>query len=176
MAKKYQFLTIKPVMYVANLDEKGLDLDSNSVYHRLTTYVASRGGEIFPIAAKLENELKELTDDEAKEYREMLGYTEVGLTGFVRTVYDLLDLITFYTFVGGKEIKAWALKRGSTLLQAAELIHSDIAKGFVKAEVVDVDKFLAEGADEVKRKGEVRIEGKEYVVNDGDVVTIKFRD
>ena len=109
LVKKYQFLTLKPMIYIANIDEKGLDLDSNPVYHRLTTYIASRGGVVFPIAAKLEYELGELSNDEEKEYREMIGLTNNALSGFVRAVYNLLGLITFYTYVGGKELRAWAL-------------------------------------------------------------------
>jgi len=175
LIRKYQILSLKPVIYVANLDEKGLDLSQNEYYINLERYAKSLSRALVSIPAKLESELKRLTPEEEAEFRQALGLSS-GLERLILACYQILNLVTFYTFVGKKEVRAWALPRGSSLLEAARMIHTDIAEGFVKGEVININDFLRYSSEEkAKEHGAFRVEGKEYIVKDGDVVTIRFR-
>lgn len=144
----------KPMLVVYNVDEKDVEKEGKGVY----------------ICAKLEEELIDLTPEERREY-----LPESGLERLIKKAYEILDLITFYTIKGGKEIHAWSLKNGKDAFDAAAEVHTDFAKNFIKAEVVNVNELLsARGWKEAKEKGKVRLEGKDYIVKDGDVIEFKI--
>ena len=148
----------KPVIYVYNTDEKDIN----------------QGGKDIYICAKLEEELTDFAPEERRKYLRELGVEESGLEKLIKKAYALLGLITFYTIKGGKEVHAWSLKKSKTALDAAAEVHTDFAKGFIKAEVINVEKLLAAGSwKEAKEKGGVRLEGKDYIVADGDVIEFK---
>ncbi len=164
-SKDIQLLTTKPFLYVANSE---YDLDSHKFLGTSPT------PEAILIDAKIESELAELEDNERDEYLKELGITESGLDKIIRTAYKTLGLITFIT-AGPKESKAWTCKGGSKAPQAAGVIHTDFEKGFIRAEVIQWDKLLeANGYSGARDKGWLRVEGKEYVVQDGDVVHFRF--
>ena len=150
----------KPTIYVLNVGEKqlGKKLDIPGI----------------AISAKLEEELMDLDEKERKEYLDELGIKESGLEKLIKKSYELLGLITFYTIKGGKEVHAWSIKEGSSALEAAAEVHTDFAKNFIKAEAIRVDKLLAVGSwKEAKEMGKIRLEGKDYVVQDRDVIEFK---
>lgn len=159
----------KPTLYVLNVDEKQL----------------SMGAEVAPlsgtprapliICAKLEMELSELTPAEQKQYLKELGVTEFGLDKVIKESYGLLHLITFFTIAKGTQVQAWPIRNGSTALEAASMVHTDMAKGFIKAEVVSCEDLVnAGGWQKAADSGKIRLEGKDYQVQDGDVVEFKF--
>jgi GTP-binding protein YchF len=164
-----QALTSKPVLYVANVDEGEDEPPAALVEH------ARKGGdEAIALSAKIESELVELDDEEAAVMRAELGVAESGLDRMVRAAYSLLDLISFFTAGPGVEARAWSLARGSSAYDAAGKIHTDIQQGFVKAEVVPWDTLIELGGYAPARdRGLLRIEGRDYVMQDGDVITIK---
>lgn len=154
-------LTIKPILYVFNTDEE-------SLAHKLEHETLNEG-EMF-ISAKIEEELSELSEEERDEYLKELGITEPGLNRLIKKAYELLGLISFLT-AGKKEIRAWTTKKGSKAPQAAGVIHTDFEKGFIRAQVIEYEKYLEAGSlANAKAKGWVRTEGKDYEVKDGDVV------
>ncbi len=164
-SKDVQLLTTKPFLFVANSE---YDLDSHKFLGTSPT------PDAILIDAKIESELAELEDSERDEYLKELGITESGLDKIIRTAYKTLGLITFIT-AGPKESKAWTCKSGSKAPQAAGVIHTDFEKGFIRAEVIQWDKLLeANGYSGARDKGWLRVEGKEYVVQDGDVVHFRF--
>ena len=133
------------------------------------------GVQLIPICAKLEDELGELSEEEKREYLEELGIKETGLDKLIREAYQLLDLITFYTIKGGKEIHAWSLRAGETALEASSKVHTDFAKGFIKAEVIDVDELLEIGSwEKAGELGKIRTEGKDYQVKNEEVIEFRF--
>ena len=163
----------KPTIYVLNSDES--KINDVSMIRIIDTVKQKFGGEALAISAKLEEEFIDLEPEERKEYLKELGVEEGGLNRLVKKAYQLLNLITFYTIKGGKELHAWSLKEGKTALDAAGEVHTDFAKNFIKAEVINVDELLALGEwKEAKEKGKVRLEGRDYVVKDGDVVEFKI--
>lgn len=168
-------LTAKPIIYVANVGEDSLPQGrDNPDVVALRARAAEEGAEIVVVSAKIEAELLELDPSEVAEYLEALGLSEAGLERLVHTGYQALGLMHFMT-AGEKEIRAWTIVRGTGAPKAASEIHSDIERGFIRAEVVDWDKLvLAEGWSKAKEKGWVRTEGKEYVVRDGDVINFLF--
>ena len=162
-------LTAKPILYVANVDEEGL-ASGNAHSAALEAFAAARGGEVVRICGKVEAELAELEEGEKREFLADLGLEEPGLNRLIRAAYALLDLVTFFT-AGPKEIRAWTVRRGTRAPQAAAEIHSDFEKHFIRAEVIPFDTYLALGGEsEAKAKGAMQVEGKEYVVQDGDVI------
>jgi ribosome-binding ATPase len=162
-------LTSKPVLYVANVDE-----GATSVPGPVASHAAAAGAAAVAVSARLEGELAELEGPEAEEMRAQLGAGESGLRRVVRAAYDLLDLISFFTADRGKEATARSLRRGGTALDAAAKVHTDFQRGFVKAEVITWERLVeAGGYGEAQQQGLLRIEGRDYVVEDGDVVTIK---
>lgn len=166
-SKDVQLLTTKPFMYVANSE---YDLNSKSFKLLANSYQLTA----IPIDAKLEAELSELADEERAEYLKELGLPESGLDKIIHEAYKTLSLITFIT-AGPKESKAWTCKTGTKAPQAAGVIHTDFEKGFIRAEVIQWDKLLeAGGYAQARDKGWLRVEGKEYVVQDGDVVHFRF--
>ncbi len=162
-------LTAKPVLYVANVDEDGL-AKGNEHSRALDVFAESSGAEIVRICGKVEAELSELDDEDKREFLADLGIEEPGLNRLIRTAYSLLELVTFFT-AGPKEIRAWTVRRGATAPKAAGEIHSDFEKHFIRAEVIPFDTYIAEGGEAgAKAKGVMQVEGKDYVVADGDVI------
>lgn len=162
-------LTAKPVLYVANVDDASL-AEGNAYSEALETYAAGAGAEIVRICGQVEAELAELAEDERAEFLADLGVQEPGLHRLIRAAYRLLDLITFFT-AGEKEVRAWTVRRGSAAPVAAGEIHSDFEKHFIRAEVIPFATYVEVGGEAgAKAKGLMQVEGKDYVVEDGDVV------
>ncbi|OFE12657.1 redox-regulated ATPase YchF [Pseudohongiella acticola] len=165
-------LTIKPTMYIANVDEDGFD--NNPLLDRVAAVAESEGAVLVPICNKLESEIAELADDEKLEFLQDLGMDEPGLDRVIRAGYQLLGLQTYFT-AGVKEVRAWTIKAGSTAPRAAAAIHTDFERGFIRAEVIGYDDFVAgKGEQGAKDAGKWRLEGKEYIVHDGDVIHFRF--
>lgn len=174
--KEMGLLSIKPVLYVANIDEDQAADPDQAGLNGIKEQARRRGSQAIPICSKLESELGEVTPEEGREFLRELGMEKTGLERVVKESYQLLDLITFYTTVGGKEVRAWPLKRGGTAAEAAGLVHSDMEKGFIKAEVVGFEDLKRCGSESIAREqGLVITEGRDYIVKDGDILTIKFR-
>jgi len=175
LARELELLSAKPRLYVVNVGEA--DLPDGGRYADAVRQIAqAQGAEVVVLCAALEAELAEWPIEEATAYREQeLGSSASGLALFIGAGYRVLDLITFYTITGGKEVRAWTLQRGATALDAAGAIHSDMARGFIRAEVMDADELIRAGSPAALREqGKVRIEGRDYVVRDGDVVHVRF--
>lgn len=167
LIKDLNLLTIKPLIYVLNIDEKDLDKIEN--YKNIFP-----GNVILPLAVKLEAEIAELDETEAKNYLKELGIEESGLDQLIKLSYQLLNLITFIT-TGPKDTRAWTCKNGAKAPQAAGIIHTDFEKGFIRAEVINWKELLDVGGDvAAKEKGLMRMEGKDYLIQDGDVVHFHF--
>ena len=169
-------LTIKPVIYVANIseDELGSDLSDNEGYQKLKAFAATENSGILSVCAGIEAEISELEGDEKKAFLNDLGIEESGLDRLIAASYKLLGLISYLT-AGPQEVRAWTIKEGTKAPQAAGKIHSDFERGFIRAEVVAFDDLVKEGSmNAAKEKGLVRSEGKEYVVADGDIVLFRF--
>lgn len=174
--KEYNLLTSKPVIYAANVAEEDLADDgaSNAMVSKVREFAAGEGSEVFVVCAKIEEEISELDDEEKAEYLEAMGLTESGLDKLIRASYKLLGLMSFLT-AGEDECRAWTIKIGTKAPQAAGKIHTDFERGFIKAEVVNYKDLLEQGSLAAAReKGLVGIEGKEYVVQDGDVILFRF--
>jgi ribosome-binding ATPase YchF (GTP1/OBG family) len=163
----------KPAIYILNVGEK--DLTSPSMKQIAQAIKQKFGGEAVVIAAKMEEDLIDFEKKDRDEYLKESGVDLASLEKFIKEAYKLLGLITFYTIKGGKEVHAWSLKGGSKAIEAAAEVHTDFAKKFIKAEAINVDELLAEGGwQEAREKGKVRLEGKDYIVQDGDVVEFKI--
>lgn len=172
-----QLLSTKPCIYIANMDEDQIvNLDKDPFYKEFLKYATSKGASVIPISADLEMGLIELSEEERDEYFEALGISyESGLARLITKSYRLLDLITFYT-VKGPETRAWTVKKNTKAPQAAGKIHSDMEDGFIKAEVVNFDTLISKGSfAQARDSGDVRVEGKDYFIQDGDVVLFRFR-
>lgn len=168
-------LTIKPVIYAANMDEDGVANYAENEYYKTVAAIASQeGAQVLPICAKVEEEMTELEDEEKLMFLEELGLEESGLDRMIKCSYALLGLISFLT-CGSDECRAWTIKKGTKAPQAAGKIHSDFERGFIRAEIVAFDDLKACGSmNAAKEKGLVRSEGKEYVMHDGDVTLFRF--
>ena len=169
-------LTMKPVIYVANIseDEIGSDMSGNAGYVKLAARAAEEGARILPICAQIEAEIAVLEPDEKAVFLEDLGLAESGLDRLIKASYSLLGLISFLT-AGPQEVRAWTITRGTRAPQAAGKIHSDFERGFIRAEIIAFDKLMECGSMTVaKEKGLVRSEGKDYVMQDGDVTLFRF--
>ncbi len=165
-------LTMKKVLYIANVDEDGFE--NNPMLNQVLEIAESEGSEVVAICNKLEAEIAELEDDEKIEFLKDLGMTEPGLDRVIRAGYQLLGLQTYFT-AGPKEVRAWTVRRGATAPQAASVIHTDFEKGFIRAEVIAFDDFIDGGGESgAKEAGKWRLEGKDYLVQDGDVVHFRF--
>ncbi|MBR1599788.1 MAG: redox-regulated ATPase YchF [Lachnospiraceae bacterium] len=174
--KEYNLLTAKPVIFAANVAEDDLADDGagNEYVDKVKGYAKEYNSEVFVVCAQIEQEISELEDDEKKMFLEDLGLSESGLDKLIRASYSLLGLISFLT-TGEDETRAWTIKRGTKAPQAAGKIHTDFERGFIRAEVVNYKDLVENGSMlAAKEKGLVRSEGKEYVVEDGDVVLFKF--
>lgn len=172
--KQFSLLTAKPVLYVGNIDES---IDNSAAIARLKELAESRKASWITISGKIESEISELSSPEEKaNFRQELGLKETGLEKLIRESYKMLSLITFLT-AGPTEVRAWTVLKGSPAVEAARQIHSDIAKGFIKAGLytfTDIDKFGSEKA--LQEKGLIRSEGRDYIIQDGDVCYFHFRD
>lgn len=169
-------LTGKPVIFAANVAEDDLadDGESNEMVKKVKAYAKEDGSQVFVISAQIEQEIAELDDAEKQEYLEAMGLSESGLDKLIAASYDLLGLISYLT-AGVTETRAWTIKKGTKAPQAAGKIHSDFERGFIKAEVVNYQDLLdCQSYTAAKEKGLVRMEGKDYVVQDGDVVLFRF--
>lgn len=173
--KDLYLLTAKPVLYIANVSEKQLeDAQNDSKVKKVEEYANTEKAKVIPLCVKIEEELSMLEGDDKKEMLEALGLQESGLDKVVQTSYDLLGLMSFLT-AGEPEVRAWTIKKGTKAPQAAGKIHSDIERGFIRAEVVSFDDLVREGSMvAAKEKGLVRSEGKEYIMQDGDIVLFRF--
>ena len=172
----YNLLTYKPVIYAANVAEDDLADDgaSNEYVQSVREYAKEQNSEVFVICAQIEQEIAELDDDEKKMFLEDLGLTESGLEKLIAASYRLLGLLSYLTS-GEDETRAWTIKVGTKAPQAAGKIHTDFERGFIKAEVVNYQDLLDCGSYAgAREKGLVRMEGKEYVVQDGDVILFRF--
>jgi hypothetical protein len=168
----FHLLTTKPTMYIANVAEDGFE--DNEHLDQVRALAATEGAEVVAICNKLESEIVELDDEERLEFLQDLGMEEPGLDRVIRAGYRLLGLQTYFT-AGVKEVRAWTVKVGATAPQAAGVIHTDFEKGFIRAEVVSYDDFVAfKGEQGAKEAGKWRLEGKDYIVKDGDVVHFRF--
>lgn len=170
------FLTAKPVIYAANVSETELTGDeaANPLVRELQSLAAAEGAEMIRISARIEEEIAQLDDNERQEYLNELGITESGLDKLIKKSYQLLGLISFLT-AGKQEVRAWTVVKGTKAPQAAGKIHSDIERGFIRAEIVAYNDLIACGSHgAAKEKGLVRLEGKEYVMQDGDVTLFRF--
>ena len=173
---EYNLLTAKPVIYAANVSEDDLADDgaSNAYVQAVRDFAAKNGSEVFVICAQIEQEISELDEDERKMFLEDLGLKESGLEKLIKASYSLLGLISYLT-AGETETRAWTIKKGTKAPQAAGKIHSDFERGFIRAEVVNYQDLLDCGSySAAKEKGLVGLEGKDYVVKDGDVVLFRF--
>ncbi len=175
MIKPLSLLTAKSILYVANVSEDEVaDTSANEHVKRVQDYAAAEGAGVVVISARIESEIAELDEEEAAMFLQELGLDESGLTKLIHASYALLGLINFFT-AGEMEARAWTITRGTKAPQAAGKIHSDIEKGFIRAEIVSFDDLVESGSQSAAReKGLVRLEGKEYVMNDGDVTHFRF--
>ena len=168
-------LTIKPIIYVANISEEQIgNWENDENVLKVKQYAEKENSEIVPLCVKIEEEISTLDDDDKKEMLEAIGLEESGLDKLIKKSYDLLGLMSFLT-AGEPEVRAWTIKKGTKAPEAAGKIHSDIERGFIKAEVVSYDDLIREGSlNAAKEKGLVRSEGKEYIMKDGDIVLFKI--
>jgi GTP-binding protein YchF len=165
-------LTLKPVMYVANVLEDGFE--DNPHLDKVRERAAREGAEVVPVSAAIEEELSQLDDEDRDVFLADLGLTEPGLNRVIRAAYKLLGLQTYFT-AGVKEVRAWTVKGGSTAPQAAAVIHTDFEKGFIRAETIGFDDFVRyKGEAGARDAGRLRLEGKEYRVQEGDVLHFRF--
>lgn len=168
-------MTLKPVLFIANVSEEEVaTADDNEYVKAVKKYAAEEGAEVVTISARVESEIAELSSEDAKEFLAELGLAESGLDKLIKASYKLLGLITYLT-AGVQEVRAWTIKNGTKAPQAGGKIHSDIERGFIRAEIVSYDDLMATGsANAAKEKGLVRLEGKDYVMQDGDVTHFRF--
>ena len=168
-------LSLKPIIYAANTDEDGFtNLDGNQYYQQVKELAEKEGAQVLPICAKLEQDIAELEGEEKQMFLEELGVQESGLDRLIKCSYALLGLISFLTY-GKDECRAWTIKKGTKAPKAAGKIHTDIERGFIRAEVIAYDDMMKCGSvNAAKEKGLLRSEGKEYVVQDGDMIYFRF--
>ena len=175
IVKGLHLLTIKPVLYVANVDEDEVsDSSDNEYVKQVREFAAGENAEVIVICAKIESEIAELEGEEKAMFLEELGIEESGLDQLIRASYQLLGLATYFT-AGVQEVRAWTFRRGMKAPQCAGIIHSDFERGFIRAEIVSYDDLMAAGSmNAAKEAGKVRLEGKEYEVKDGDIIHFRF--
>jgi len=172
LLQQFFLITAKPAMFVANVAEDGFE--NNPLLDRLKEYAAAQNAPVVAISAKLEAEMSEMSDEDRQMFLEELGQTEPGLNRLIRSAYSLLGLQTYFT-AGVKEVRAWTIHVGDTGPQAAGVIHTDFEKGYIRAQTISYDDYIAyQGEQGAKDAGKMRAEGKEYVVKDGDVMNFLF--
>ena len=175
LVKDMFLLTTKPILYIANISEEQMEnADNDPLVEKVKQYASKENAEVIPLCVKIEEELSGLDDNDKKEMLDALGLDESGLDKVIKKSYDLLGLMSFLT-AGEPEVRAWTIKKGTKAPQAAGKIHSDIERGFIKAEVISFNELMECGSMVVaKEKGLVRQEGKDYIMQDGDIVLFKF--
>lgn len=174
IVKTFELLTFKPVLYAANVSENDLISGKNNFVEQVKKFSEVENSRVFTVCAKIEEEISELSDDEKKIFLEELGIAETGLDKLIKASYELLGLISFLT-AGEKETRAWTITKGTKAPQAAGKIHSDFERGFIKAEVITYNDLMeSKSYTNAKANGLVRIEGKDYIVKDGDVIVFRF--
>lgn len=174
-AQHLHLLTMKPILYVANVaEEEVADHEQNPHVMKVKEYAAREGAEVVVISAKIESEIAELEGEEKEAFLEDIGIEEAGLDQLIRAAYGLLGLSTYFT-AGEQEVRAWTFRQGTKAPQAAGIIHSDFERGFIRAEVISYDALVEAGSMAAARdQGKLRLEGKDYVVQDGDVIHFRF--
>ncbi|WP_394219080.1 redox-regulated ATPase YchF [Halobacillus trueperi] len=174
IVKGLHLLTSKPILYVANVSEDEIGEADNDRVKQIREFAAKENAEVIVVCAKIESEIAELDNEEKEEFLEDLGIEESGLDQLIKATYNLLGLATYFT-AGEQEVRAWTFKEGMTAPQAAGIIHTDFERGFIRAETVSYDDLVDAGSMAVARdRGRVRLEGKEYLVKDGDVIHFRF--
>ncbi|MBU7317533.1 redox-regulated ATPase YchF [Paenibacillus oleatilyticus] len=175
LIRDLHLLTMKPVLYAANVSESEVaDAEGNPYVQKVREYAAQEGAEVVPISAKVESEIAELEGEDKAMFLEELGLQESGLNRLIKAAYKLLGLYTYFT-AGVQEVRAWTIRMGTKAPQAAAVIHTDFERGFIRAEVVGYEDLIGSGSmNAAKEKGQLRLEGKEYVVQDGDVMHFRF--
>jgi GTP-binding protein YchF len=161
---------MKPTMYVANVAEKG----SDAILRKVVEFAAKEKAPVVPISAAIESQIADMSDEDKQIFLDDMGMKEPGLARVIRAAYQLLGLQTYFT-AGPKEVRAWTVRAGATAPQAAGVIHTDFERGFIRAEIIGYDDFVANrGEQGAKEAGKMRAEGKDYVVRDGDVIHFRF--
>src|SRR5690606_15255734 len=175
LVRDLHLLTIKPVLYAANVSEsEAANADGNEFVKQVREFAAAERSAVVPISAKVESEIAELDGEDKAMFLEELGLAESGLDRLIRAAYKLLGLYTYFT-AGVQEVRAWTIRKGTKAPQAAAVIHTDFERGFIRAEVVGYDHLVEAGSmNAAKERGWLRLEGKDYVVQDGDVMHFRF--
>ena len=172
--KTYSFLTYKPIIYVANINEDELQKEDNEYVKKIKEYAKKEDSKVVSLCAKVEEDLSELEPEEKEEMLEALGLGKSGLDNLISTTYDILGLATYFT-VGKDEVRAWTFKKGMNAKKCAGIIHTDFEKGFIRAEVMSYDDLIKYGSElKVKEAGHARLEGKDYLMQDGDICHFRF--
>lgn len=172
--KNYSFLTLKPIIYLANVSEEDLAKEDNEYVKCVKEYATKEQAPVVVLCAKVEEELSELSDSDKEELLSALGIGISGLDKLIKATYDLLGLATYFT-VGKDEVRAWTFKKGMNAKKCAGIIHTDFEKGFIKAEVMSYDDLIKYGSElKVKEAGRARLEGKDYIMQDGDICYFRF--
>ena len=174
LLKSYSFLTLKPIIYLANIKESELGNPDNEYVAKVKEYASKENAKVVSLCAKVEEDLSELTQEEKQEMLEALGLEESGLDRLIQATYDILGLATYFT-VGKDEVRAWTFRKGMNAKQCAGIIHTDFEKGFIRAEVISYDDLIKYGSElKVKEAGKARLEGKDYLMQDGDICHFRF--
>jgi GTP-binding protein YchF len=174
MIKSFNLLTSKAIIYMANIDEKEINAPENEYVLKVRDYAKSEGAEVIVVCAKIESELSELNDEDKQLFIQDMGIEESGLDKLIRATYELLGLATYFT-AGEKEVRAWTFKKGMKAPECAGIIHTDFERGFIRAEIMGFDDLKKYGNEKtVKEAGKLRLEGKEYVMVDGDICHFRF--
>ena len=172
--KTYSFLTAKPMIYLANIKESELGNPDNEYVKKVKEYAQKENAKVVSLCAKVEEDLSEMTEEEKKEMLEALGVEESGLNQLITATYDTLGLATYFT-VGKDEVRAWTFRKGMNAKECAGIIHTDFEKGFIRAEVMSYEDLIECGSElKVKEAGKARLEGKEYLMQDGDICHFRF--
>lgn len=172
--KPFSFLTIKPIIYLANISEEELGKEDNHYVTAVKNYAQKEEAKVVSLCAKVEEELSELSIEDKKEMLEALGEETSGLDKLIKATYDLLGLATYFT-VGPDEVRAWTFKKGMNAKRCAGIIHTDFEKGFIRAEVISYEDLITYGSElKVKEAGRARLEGKDYIMQDGDICHFRF--
>ena len=174
MIKAFNFLTLKPIIYMANVEESDLLTDTSDYVEKVRNYAKEENSKVITVCAKIESELSELSDEDKKTFLEDLGIKESGLDKLIKATYDLLGLATYFT-VGSDEVKAWTFTKGMKAPECAGIIHSDFERGFIRAEVMSYEALEKCGNEaNVRANGLMRLEGKDYIMQDGDICHFRF--
>ena len=172
--KSYSFLTLKPIIYLANIKESELGIEDNEYVKKVKEYASKEKAKVVSLCAKVEEELSELDFEDKKEMLDGLGLDGSGLDKLIKATYDILGLATYFT-VGKDEVRAWTFRKGMNAKQCAGIIHTDFEKGFIRAEVISYEDLIKCGSElKVKEAGKARLEGKDYLMQDGDICHFRF--